>query len=264
METMSQAQRLKFLSLRVQMCQHKFTLGVPVMQSVTLSLFRFSSVMSRAWALGMMGAARLEMPKIDGIGFWKLCGSGTGEGFTPVPNTAVYAILATWDDHDTALRQIRESKLFNRYRARASEDWTLFLTPVSSRGVWSNYAPFDVQQDCGTGPIAAMTRATIKPATALKFWKQVPDISAVIGRDPNVLFKIGIGEVPLFHQVTFSIWPDTESMANFARKDGPHARAIKSVRAGDWFKEELYARFRITEELGAWDGQSPRIIKDAA
>ena len=51
----------------------------------------------------------------------------------------------------------------------------------------------------------------------MKFWNRVPDISAVIGADRNVLFKIGIGEVPLFHQVTFSIWPDVQSMTAFAR-----------------------------------------------
>jgi spheroidene monooxygenase len=63
--------------------------------------------------------------------------------------------------------------------------------------------------------------------------------------DPNVMFKIGIGEVPWMQQVTFSIWPDARTMAEFARHDGPHARAIKAVRDGGWFREELYARFRV-------------------
>ena len=85
----------------------------------------------------------------------------------------------------------------------------------------------------------------------------MPDISATIGRDANVLFKIGIGEVPLMHQVTFSIWPDAASMAAFARADGPHARAIRAVRAENWFREELYARFHILGDAGTWNGQSP-------
>jgi spheroidene monooxygenase len=55
------------------------------------------------------------------------------------------------------------------------------------------------------------------------------------GPTPNVMFKIGIGEVPWMQQVTYSIWPDAETMANFARADGPHARAIKAVRDGGWF-----------------------------
>ncbi len=232
------------------------------MQIVSLSLFRFASLPARLWAFGMMGAARLSLPRIAGIGFWKLCGSGTGEGFTPVPNTAVYAILATWPDLETAQRQTATSGLYRRYRHRASESWTLFLKPISSRGKWADVAPFQPGEDDQTGPIAALTRATIRPRRALRFWARVPDISKVIGADPNVLFKIGIGELPLLHQVTFSVWPDAVTMAHFARKDGPHARGIRAVRDGDWFREELYARFRIAGEAGQWDGASPRIPTD--
>jgi spheroidene monooxygenase len=57
--------------------------------------------------------------------------------------------------------------------------------------------------------------------------------------------------------VTFSIWPNAQSMADFARRDGPHARAIKAVRDGNWFAEELYARFRVIGEQGTWNGSSP-------
>lgn len=234
------------------------------MQIVSLSFFRFAGPMARLWAFFMVGGARIDLPKTPGIGFWKVCGSGAGEGFDPVPNTAVYAILATWPDAATARAQVAQARIFKRYRARACEDWTVFLTPISARGAWSRKTPFVAQADTQTGPIAALTRATIKPRIALRFWGRVPDISAVIGADPNVIFKIGIGELPLLHQVTFSIWPDADTMANFARKDGPHARAIRAVRDGSWFHEELYARFRIHSELGQWEGTSPRILKDHA
>ncbi|MEL6648094.1 MAG: spheroidene monooxygenase [Pseudomonadota bacterium] len=213
--------------------------------------------MARIWAFAMMGLARPAMTRVDGIGFWKLCGSGTGEGFTPVPNTGVYAILATWPDLTTAQRQLAQAKIFQRYRAKSEEDWTVFLSPTSVRGQWSGVTPFEADEPPSDGPVAALTRATIKPRAALKFWKRVPDISSVIGFDENVVFKIGIGEVPLLHQVTFSIWPDTATMADFARKDGPHARAIKAVRAGDWFREELYARFQVTACDGTWEGKPP-------
>ena len=132
------------------------------MQSVSLSLFRFGGPLARLWAFGMMGAARLSLPRVKDIGFWKLCGSGTGEGFTPVPNTAVYAILATWPDVQTARERIAQTSLFQSYRRRSDENWTLFLTPITARGHWSREAPFHVQEDHGTGPIAALTRATVK------------------------------------------------------------------------------------------------------
>lgn len=227
------------------------------MQTVSLSFFRFASKADRLWALVMMGAARFAMARVPQIGFWKLCGSGTGEGFTPVPNTAVYAILATWPDEATARKQTGTAPVFQRYLHRAAESWTVFLSPTSARGVWSGVAPFEVTEAPTPGPLAALTRATVKPSVALKFWRKVPDISQMIGSDRNVAFKIGIGEVPLFHQVTFSIWPDTDSMAEFARKDGPHAQAIRAVREGNWFREELYARFRVLGDAGSWQGGSP-------
>ncbi|MFK7754645.1 MAG: spheroidene monooxygenase [Sedimentitalea sp.] len=231
-------------------------------QAVSLSFFRFAHVPARVWAFGMMGLARLAMPRVADIGFWKLCGSGSGEGFTPIPNTAVYAILATWPDAETARERVANAPIYARYRNRATEDWTVFLTPTSARGDWSGQTPFAPSDAPENGPLAALTRATIRPATLARFWRRVPRISDVIGRDPNVMFKIGIGEVPWLHQVTFSVWPDAEKMANFART-GHHASAIRAVRRENWFREELYARFAVHSDLGTWNGVSPLMSQDS-
>ncbi len=231
--------------------------GNKVIQIVSLSFYRFAPGLSRLWAFAMMGLARPALARVPGIGFWKLCGSGTGEGFTPLPNTGVYAILATWPDLDTARRQTAHAGIFRRYARRAVESYTLLMQATSVRGAWSGRTPFEASSSTRPGPVAALTRATVRPLAALKFWRRVPDISGVIGADPNVAFKIGIGEVPLLHQVTFSVWPDTAGMAAFARQDGPHARAIRAVRDGDWFREELYARFDVLAECGTWQGAKP-------
>lgn len=223
-------------------------------QTVTLSLHRFEGVGARLWAFSQMLLARRSLARADGIQFWKLLGSGTGEGFTPVPNTAVYAILAAWTDGERARAQVAGAQPFRRYRARAREAWTVFLVPVSARGAWSGVAPFVPGPAPVEGPLAALTRASVRLSRLARFWSRVPRISRRIGDDPNVLFKIGVGEVPWLHQVTFSIWPDEASMAEFARADGPHARAIRAVREGGWFAEELYARFRVVGEAGSWGG----------
>jgi len=228
-----------------------------VIQTVSLSFFRFAPGRDRIWAFAMMGLARPQMRRLGEVEFWKLCGSGTGEGFTPIPNTGVYSILAVWPDAETARVRTQTSKIFRRYTGRASESWTVFLTPVSVRGSWAGIRPFDADDAETDGPVAALTRATIRPMAALRFWRRVPDISAVIGSDENVVFKIGIGEVPWLHQITFSIWPEAGSMCRFARHDGPHARAIRAVRRGNWFSEELYARFRVVGDTGTWLGRRP-------
>ncbi|MDO9527152.1 MAG: spheroidene monooxygenase [Gemmobacter sp.] len=211
-----------------------------------------------------MGAARLSFMRMPEVGFWKLCGSGTGEGFTPRPNMAVWAILATWPDAATARTVIATAPVFDRWRAHSTESWTILLEPTSSRGKWSGVTPFTATDTPNTGPIVALTRATMRASSVPRFWRRVPDISSAIGQDPNVIFKIGIGEVPLLHQITFSIWPDAESMAHFARAHGPHSRAVQAVRAERWFSEELYARFRILDDWGTWGGISPLSTKDAA
>ncbi|SHI68436.1 spheroidene monooxygenase [Palleronia salina] len=229
--------------------------GRPI-QTVTLSIHRFDTVSARLWAFAQMGASRLPLSRVPDCQFWKLCGSGSGEGFTPRPETAVWAILAVWPDAATARIRLRDTPVFRRWRDRASEDWTLFLRPTSVRGEWSRRTPFSASPDPG-GPLAALTRATIRPRHLLRFWDQAPAISDVIGADPNVAFKIGIGEIPFLHQITFSVWPNAASMAAFARADGPHARAIRAVRDGDWFAEELYARFRVIDTCGHWQAARP-------
>ncbi len=225
------------------------------MQTVTLSLFRFDRALARLWVLGQMGAARFSLPRVAGLRFWKLCGSGTGEGFTPKPNWSTWAILGVWNSRDHADEGL-ERRPFRAWRARADESCTLYLEAFSARGHWAGVAPFRPEGTAPDGPIAAMTRATVKPARALRFWGRVPDISAKVGADPNVMFKIGIGEVPLLHQVTFSVWPDAAAMDAFARR-GPHAEAIRAVREEGWFNEELYARFRLTGVAGTWQGRAP-------
>ena len=225
------------------------------MQTVALSLFRFDRLRDRLRVLGQMALARPGLRRLPGLGFARLCGSGTGEGFTPRPNTAVWAILSVWSDGSRAREAVAFEAPFARWRARASESLTLYLEPYSARGAWGGIAPF-APHGQPMGAVAALTRASLRPRAALRFWRRVPDISARIGADPNVVFKIGIGEVPLLHQVTFSVWPDAARMAQFART-GPHAAAIAAVRAGGWFSEELYARFRVTGVAGTWEGINP-------
>ncbi len=234
------------------------------MPTTSLTLFRFCGLASRLWVLGQMALARIDMRREPDLLFWKLCGSGTDQGFTPRPNWDVWAILAVWPDEATARRRTHDNPVYARWRKRSVESWTLHLSPISARGVWAGVNPFTVQNATADGPMAVLTRATIKPSRALQFWNRVPDISTAIGADPNVIFKIGIGELPLLHQVTFSVWPDVASMARFARGDGPHGRAIQAVRENGWFAEELYARFHILGSDGQWAGGDPLLNQKAA
>ena len=109
--------------------------------------------------------------------------------------------MAVWDSVTDADQNIANSSIFKQYKNRSKENWTLYLKPTRSWGSWDKRNPFEITDNLDqTFPVVALTRATIKTSILLKFWKRVPDISKTIGLNRNVLFKIGLGEIPWFHQ----------------------------------------------------------------
>ncbi|MCL5778598.1 spheroidene monooxygenase [Limibaculum sp. FT325] len=224
-------------------------------QVVSLSVFRFDGLASRLWAFGQMGLARRPLSRTPGIGFAKLMGTGSGLNFDPWPNFGVWAILATWPDAATA-RAAMDRGVFRRFRARAAEQFTVYLAPIHSTGRWSGFAPFEAaRSESPPAPLAVLTRASVKPRHARAFWRKVPAINAQIGAAPAMLFRMGMGEVPWLHQVTFSIWQSAEAMRAFAYRGDGHRTAIADARAGDWFTEELFARFAVISHDGTWEGR---------
>ena len=49
-------------------------------QIVVISFFRFKGIFQKIWAFTQMGFARKKLKNIKEISFFKLFGSGTGEG----------------------------------------------------------------------------------------------------------------------------------------------------------------------------------------
>lgn len=222
---------------------------------VTLSAYRFEGP-ARLWALWQMGAARPALMRGRGLLFWKLCGSGRGAGFRSSPHPGVAAILAAWASPEAAADGLG-ARPFTAWSARAREACTLLLAPTASRGTWSGRAPFATDgaaRPCG--PVASITRATIRPFAAMRFWRWVPPLDDLFGANREALFGIGIGEMPWLRQGTFTVWPSETAMARYART-GAHAEAIAAVRRGNLFREALYARFAVLGAEGSWGGRSP-------
>jgi spheroidene monooxygenase len=220
-------------------------------QTVTLDLFRLGPWADRAWAFAQMGAARLPMWRSDAR-FWKLMGAGSGVGFSPRQDTAVWGILATWDDLAAARRGTAAAP-YAAFARRARERCGFFMSAFSARGRWSGRAPFEAGPR-GPGPVVSITRGTIRPGRARAFWAHNPGVSDVIGADRAVLFKQGLGEMPWLRQATFSIWPDAAAMARFARGSRAHAQAIRAVREQGLFSEDLYALLSLRDATGSWRG----------
>ena len=237
------------------------------MQVTTLSFFRFRGLFARCWAFVSMQLAKKPLRDLEGIGFHKLMGTGSGQGFDLAPDFSAYVILATWPSLDEARTQVEGSKIYSLYRRRAVEAWTVYLRPIRARGSWDRQKPFETASEAAAAEanslsshpewVGVLTRASVRFGCLIPFWRSVPPISQVTAGHPGLHFKLGMGEQPIIQLMTFSIWQELEPVQSFAYRPGPHRDAMKLARAHKWFREELFARFRILESSGSWNGVDP-------
>jgi hypothetical protein len=214
----------------------------------------------------MLPQMQLALPgfrKVPGLSFYKLMGSGGENGFSIRPNWGVYALLCVWDAEAYADQFFQHGSHFRKFRKHATNIWTVFMHNQVAHGLWSGKNPFRDFQAPETGPVAVITRATIKPRFLAAFWKYVPPVSKQIEDHPGKIFSIGIGEYPLFMQATFSIWQDRESMIQYAYKSPMHRDVIKKTRELGWYQEELFANFIPYRTEGSWQGVGPLTLKPA-
>jgi spheroidene monooxygenase len=122
---------------------------------VTLSLYRYESLGAKFWAFSRMGFARLMMPRISGLKFWKLMGTGAGDGFSTKPNFGVYTILCVWDDAQSARLAFASKQPFTGNTKRSAAHVHLTLSPTQARGDWAGDHPFgETVFDTPDGPIS--------------------------------------------------------------------------------------------------------------
>jgi spheroidene monooxygenase len=103
-------------------------------------------------------------------------------------------------------------------------------------------------------PIAAITRASIKPRHVRAFWRLSPPAEASLAQAEGCLLAAGLGEAPLLRQCTFSLWRNTEAMDAYARS-GAHQQAIRAAYGGGYFSESMFVRFVPLLLQGSWQGR---------
>ena len=69
--------------------------------------------------------------------------------------------------------------------------------------------------------------------------------------------SFGIGEAPVYRQAIFSIWESLDDVKNFAYRSREHGEVIKKTRSENWYKEELFARFKPIATYGTIKGKDP-------
>ncbi|NAY93310.1 DUF3291 domain-containing protein [Muricauda sp. JGD-17] len=227
-------------------------------QITTISLFKYKGFKNKLWAFGMMQFAHTHLKEVKGLSFYKLWGSGK-DGFSPLPDWNIYALIQVWDNAQDAEHFFSKSYLMQRYAHHTEELWTLYLKNEKSRGEWSESNPFRRSKtlDISNPYVVAITRATIKTKMLVRFWKYVPKSQRGLFENGGLLYTKGFGEVPIRNMATFSVWKDRKALDSFAYQKNPHVGAIKETRKLDWYKEELFSRFQPYKSIGTWFGKNP-------
>jgi len=224
----------------------------------TLTFFRFPNLRSKLWAFGQMQSAHFFLAKCKGLNFYKLMGSGRDVGFSLFPDWGVYALLGVWESEQAANDFFNHSAIYKHYQKMSSEQWTIFMKPIQTKGLWSGANPFtpSLTLDANNPLIAVITRATIKTNKLLKFWRFVPTSQMPIQRGcEGLIYTKGIGEVPIVQMATFSVWENLDALKKYAYSSAEHREAIKKTHQIDWYKEEMFTRFQPFKTMGTWEGK---------
>ena len=197
-----------------------------------------------------MGVGFPFLQNVPGLSFFKLLGTGAGQGFSLTPDFSTYALLTVWEDQDSADHFYQNNVLIKSYQEKASDIRRLSLTNTASHGLWSGLNPFvsTKNQHLKTSPVAIITRATLRPQRLLSFWRAVPKASKAIETAQGVRYYKGIGEWPFIQQATISIWNSMEEVMQFAYKDNAHKQIVKQTKKVRWYKEDLFARFLVIND----------------
>jgi hypothetical protein len=185
-------------------------------------------------AMMRMGLRRFHQPA--GVRFAKFLGTGTGVTFGPGDADLTRYAAVTVSD-----RSVR----FPAWDRAAATSVRVDLDPLSSRGRWSGAEPFGQVAKKADGMVLALTRARLRPAKALTFWRAIPPVAAELAGAPGLLARFGIGEAPIGWQGTVSLWRDATDLTRFAYRQPEHRAVIARTPADRWYAEELFARFAV-------------------
>lgn len=210
---------------------------------------------SRSWAWSRLAFGGWPLRGTPGLGFVKVLGSGAGGGFGVRPSATHQGLFLVFDDEPAARRFLAESPVAAAYRARARELCVAVLRATSSKGSWSGAAMQPTARPTENGPIAALTRASIRPQHAREFWRLSPATERALAAAPGCQLAAGLGEAPYLRQATFSLWSNVQAMDAYARS-GAHAEAIRRAYRGEFFSETMFVRFLPLEVSGIWQGRT--------
>ncbi len=206
------------------------------------------------WGWNRIAFSRWLPNRTPGLRFMKTLGSGRDGGFGLAPSASHQGVFCVFDDENSAQDFIDHSSLVERYRERSVECLTLTLRPASARGSWDGVTLPSGAAIPAHAPLAALTRASIRPLAAAAFWSHAPAAQSDLGHADGCELAIGLGEAPLLRQATFSLWRNAAAMDAYAR-GGAHQQAIRAAWQQRFFSESMFVRFKPLQVQGCWKGR---------
>ena len=225
-------------------------------------------------ALLAMAIHRLPLWFNKKISFYKLLGSGRNGSFDKHPDWQQWGIFAVGREQSAVgsqqpaalaavnndyLKRLYGSFIAGWFKFFGCETWTIFLEPTEGHGSWAGKEPFGQlpRQTDFDGPVAVLTRATIRLSKLKAFWAHVNPVAVKMNTAEGFVTSLGVGEIPWLRQATFSIWQSKEAMKQFAYSMKEHQEVIIKTRKDKWYSEDLFARFKILEATGTIKGKDP-------
>jgi heme-degrading monooxygenase HmoA len=221
----------------------------------------FHLVREPAWktplVLARLGLDRLRLPRVGGLVFWRLLGTGKGDDTGRGADLSRSALFAVWEDESFLDAFLADGPTTARWR-NAAEAWHVRLRLLGGHGTWKGFDPLAGLEPGGSdGPVAVVTRADVNRGSWKAFGAASETVDAELHRAPGLIAVVGIGETPFGSLATFSLWASLDAARDFAYSMPEHREVIRRTRAEGWYAEEMFARFEPYGWMGTWDGRDP-------
>ena len=213
----------------------------PVPALVTLQVWRVAPV-AVPRALGRISVDRTRARRVPGVRFCALLGTARGFGVDR-PDPTRWAKLTCWSTPGP-------DPVARSWDRLAVDRCSLTLRPLASTGRWRGREPFGSPAPTPyDGPVAALTRARLRPGRARRFWQAVPPVEAAVHGSPGLQAALAVGEAPVGLQGTFSVWDSPAAVRAFTSSPA-HRAVVEGTRRVGWYAEDLFARFAVEDVDG--------------
>ena len=209
---------------------------------------------SRLWGWSRIVKGPQALQDVPGLLFSKVLGSGYEGGFGLRPSPSRQGMFGLFESLSAAQAFVTNSNVLQAYQERSDEFCWALLKTWSCRGSWDGQSLEVCAAQPIKGPVAALTRASIKLGKAPAFWRHAPPSQTALANAKGCQLAVGLGEAPFVRQATFSIWDSVSDMNAYARS-GAHLEAIQAAAQNDYFSESMFARFVPLQVQGQWQGK---------